>query len=282
MPYIINNENKKVPVLLVPHSILVGKLHYNSENFITWLWNNETDYVKDTFEYNIKKELESNKKEIIEKIIENNDTDLFKRFGNEPVEPYDLQKDKDIINKIYDFVKDIKITNKDSEISVLEMADDLIRDIEHAVQDERGWTLLLSDTSIKFRAEPIISKFSHLIMERKSESLGFNLDISPETNKGRGPVDFKLSRGKEKVLIEIKTSTHPDLMTCIEDHKQLHQYMKQESCKDAILLVFYNKESDLEKINELHTKVAESNKRNNHNMMIRTINCIPGPSASNL
>lgn len=282
LPYIINNENKKVPVLLVPHSILVGKLHYNSENFITWLWNNETDYVKDTFEYNIKKELESNKKEIIEKIIENNDTDLFKRFGNEPVEPYDLQKDKDIINKIYDFVKDIIITNKDSEISVLEMADDLIRDIEHAVQDERGWTLLLSDTSIKFRAEPIISKFSHLIMERKSESLGFNLDISPETNKGRGPVDFKLSRGKEKVLIEIKTSTHPDLMTCIEDHKQLHQYMKQESCKDAILLVFYNKESDLEKINELHTKVAESNKRNNHNMMIRTINCIPGPSASNL
>ena len=72
--------------------------YYNSENFITWLWNTETDYVKDTFEYNIKKELESNKKEIIEKIIENNDTDLFKRFGNEPVEPYDLQKDKNIIN----------------------------------------------------------------------------------------------------------------------------------------------------------------------------------------
>ena len=90
LPYIINNDNKKVPVLLVPHSILVGELHYNSENFITWLWNNETDYVKDTFEYNIKKELDSNKKEIIEKIIENNDTDLFKRFGNEPVEPYDL------------------------------------------------------------------------------------------------------------------------------------------------------------------------------------------------
>lgn len=41
LPYIINNENKKVPVLLVPHSILVGKLLNNSENFITWLWNNE-------------------------------------------------------------------------------------------------------------------------------------------------------------------------------------------------------------------------------------------------
>lgn len=64
-------------------------------------------------------------------------------------------------------------------------------------------------------------------------------------------------------------------------------YLKNISLKcgnsnSAILLVFYNKKEDIEKINELHTKVAESNKRNNHNMMIRTINCIPGPSVSNL
>jgi len=282
LPYIINNKNQKVPVLLIPHSILVGELHYNSENFITWLWNNETGYVKDTFEYNIKKELESNKKEIIEKIIENNDTDLFKRFGKISVEPYDLKKDKDIINKVYDFVKNINLLNQEGKLSVLEMSEALIKDIEHAVQDERGWTLLLNENSIKFRAEPIISKFSHLIMERKSESLGFDLDISPETNKGRGPVDFKLSRGREKVLIEIKTSTHPELMTCIDNNKQLHQYMKQESCKDAILLVFYNKEEDLNYINELKIKALESNRRNKHNMMIKTINCIPGPSASKL
>ena len=84
------------------------------------------------------------------------------------------------------------------------------------------------------------------------------------------------------MLIEIKTSTHPDLMNCVDDNKQLHQYMKQEKCNDAILLVFINKDKDYEKIKELQEKVVLSNKRNNHNMIIRVVECIPGPSASNL
>ena len=63
-----------------------------------------------------------------------------------------------------------------------------------------------------------------------------NIDLSPETNSGRGPVDFKLSRGQEKVLVEIKLTTNSQLVHGIE--KQLPIYMKQEQCSKAIYLIF--------------------------------------------
>lgn len=39
-----------------------------------------------------------------------------------------------------------------------------------------------------------------------------NIDLSPESNAGRGPVDFKLSRGStDKVIVEVKlTSNEPE------------------------------------------------------------------------
>jgi hypothetical protein len=35
-----------------------------------------------------------------------------------------------------------------------------------------------------------------------------NLDISCEPDEGRGPVDFKLSRGQDITVIEVKLSTN--------------------------------------------------------------------------
>lgn len=39
-----------------------------------------------------------------------------------------------------------------------------------------------------------------------------NIDVSPEANIGRGPIDFKLSRGvNERILIEVKLACNPKL-----------------------------------------------------------------------
>jgi hypothetical protein len=63
-----------------------------------------------------------------------------------------------------------------------------------------------------------------------------NLDISPETNSGRGPIDFKFSSGrKAKVLVEIKLTKNPKL-----DHGltiQLKEYEKAEKPYKSFLIV---------------------------------------------
>jgi len=50
------------------------------------------------------------------------------------------------------------------------------------------------------------------------------LDISPESNAGRGPVDFKFSVGVSRVLVEVKLSSNTKLV---------HGYMKQLSAYEA-------------------------------------------------
>lgn len=66
-----------------------------------------------------------------------------------------------------------------------------------------------------------------------------NIDLSPETNKGRGPVDFKLSRGyNKKVLVEVKLSSNNQLEHGFDI--QLPIYMAQEETQRAIYLIVDN------------------------------------------
>lgn len=63
-----------------------------------------------------------------------------------------------------------------------------------------------------------------------------NVDLTREGNNGRGPVDFKLSRGSlDKVLVEVKLTSNSQLKHGIE--KQLPVYMAQENTKKAIYLI---------------------------------------------
>jgi hypothetical protein len=52
------------------------------------------------------------------------------------------------------------------------------------------------------------------------------LSISPETNIGRGEVDFKFSKGSENVLIELKVSSNPKWFVGLR--KQLIEYYQAE------------------------------------------------------
>ncbi len=66
-----------------------------------------------------------------------------------------------------------------------------------------------------------------------------NLDISPESDAGRGPVDFKFSNGaKGKVLVEIKLTSNNQLQHGFES--QLPIYMKAEGSIRGVYLVIDN------------------------------------------
>ncbi len=66
-----------------------------------------------------------------------------------------------------------------------------------------------------------------------------DIDLTREGNNGRGPVDFKLSRGmSDKVVVEVKLTSNSQLKHGIE--RQLPIYMKQEKTKKAIYLIIDN------------------------------------------
>lgn len=287
MPYIINDKNREIPVLLIPKDILVSRLNFEENNFLDWLYDNQSDFLKEKFDYNVKKDLYKIKDNIKDNIVRNNRKDILNKFINENVNvSYDVARDPELINKIYDIANDIyrenkktfkKIDENPKEIPVSKVVEILISDLEHLIEDKKGYTALFSDKN-KFLSEPKISKIVHMIWDARITDAGFNVDISPETNAGYGPVDFKISRGDDKVLVENKVSTNPKLLECIDENKQIHIYLKQEDCKMAYLLVFINKESDIEKINKLNEKASAYHKE--YIIKIKYIDCIEKESAS--
>jgi hypothetical protein len=62
-----------------------------------------------------------------------------------------------------------------------------------------------------------------------------NLDLSCEPNAGPGPADFKISRGNDKALIEVKLSSNPQCRHGYES--QIWRYAKAEGTENMILLL---------------------------------------------
>lgn len=287
MPYIRNDEGREIPVLLIPKEILVSRLNLGEENFLNWLYDSQSEFLKEKFDYNIKKDLYKIKDEIKDNIVRHTRTDILKKFINDNNGiSYDIEKDPEFINSIYEIANELYAKNKSSlknidgkndNIPVKDVVEILLSDLEHFMEDKKGYTSLFVSKN-KFLSEPKISKIVHMIWEARIKDAGFNVDISPEVNSGHGPVDFKISRGEDKVLVENKVSTNPKLLECIDEDKQIHIYLKQEDCKLAYLLVFINKESDIEKINKLNQKASVY--RKNYTILIKYIDCIDKKSAS--
>ena len=69
----------------------------------------------------------------------------------------------------------------------------------------------------------------------------YNWDISPETDSGRGPEDFKIGRGGDKTVVEVKLTSNPDCIHGLEI--QIEEYAKAENT-DKKLFVLVNTGQD--------------------------------------
>ncbi|WP_375004769.1 hypothetical protein [Bacillus velezensis] len=109
-----------------------------------------------------------------------------------------------------------------------------------------------------------------------------NIDVSPEANIGRGPIDFKLSRGvNERILIEVKLASNPKLRQGLT--LQLVKYLIAEEIKDAVFMVIVFEKTEFKKLNALEREVDIINQEYNLNIMIVSVDATNNkPSASKL
>ncbi len=72
-------------------------------------------------------------------------------------------------------------------------------------------------------------------------------DVNAEVNNGRGPVDYKISRGsKDSTLVEFKLASNSKLKQNLE--KQVEVYKAANQTKKSIKVILYFTDSELEKI----------------------------------
>lgn len=103
-----------------------------------------------------------------------------------------------------------------------------------------------------------------------------DLDLSPESDCGRGPVDFKVSSGFHgKVLVEIKLTSNPQLTHGFE--KQLPIYQRAENATKGIYFVIINDNISEDRFNKFDNIVRAAGTKA---PKVIIADGIPRPSAS--
>jgi hypothetical protein len=167
------------------------------------------------------------KPDILAKVIED--------YRSTNVKPYDIYQNTDykilrLINFIINGKKELNLSNINSYESSLE----IIGIYKNWVENQKGYTTLRGNNTRD--EEKTIQKTLHGIA--LYYCMTNNLDISPESNTGRGPVDFKISRGNDKTVVEIKLTSNQETLHGFEI--QIEEYAKSEGTENKIFLLIDN------------------------------------------
>jgi len=92
--------------------------------------------------------------------------------------------------------------------------------------------------------KPLHEKYSQRLFYSVADTYcrANNLDLSAEPNAGNGPVDFKVSSGQSKVLVEIKLTSNPNLAQGLTE--QLGAYKESEDTPSSMYVVIKVTQTD--------------------------------------
>ncbi len=120
--------------------------------------------------------------------------------------------------------KDREIDSKTASIEILNL-------FKNWVEYNRGWEVILSAGTQK--REKIVQRVIHLSGIAYIQAN--NLSLSCEADEGRGPVDFKISRGQDITVIEVKLSSNSQYMHGYDT--QVEEYAKAEQTDNMVYVL---------------------------------------------
>lgn len=261
-----NEYDNNNPLFFIPTSLLSKLPTWDNMFYETITDDKEIlDFINLEFGKEYQKYLD--KKEYREKAIIKNTKiikDLIVKYKSSADTSYDFltdpSNDFNWIDEILELVDNNPLTiNKDEDIYIIVQT--ICNKFKYLLENTNAYKLLYHDGTRKKHESASQQAFQ---LFATSYCDANNLDISPESNGGRGPVDFKFSQGKEKVLVELKLSTSNDLIHCLET--QIKIYKKSEGTNQSILLVLMvgtnenNAISKIEKLIKYKNELAKKEK----------------------
>jgi len=136
---------------------------------------------------------------------------LLTGYKNAKPENYDFENDPEGIQRwiaeSIDAVTQVEVVVPKiikSEEKLEKVVGEIIAAFKKFIQDKGGWRGLYGPGKRPLHEEHACLLFYAISLKYCVDS---NIDISPQSNAGRGPVDFKLSRGTTKVVVEVKLTS---------------------------------------------------------------------------
>lgn len=103
--------------------------------------------------------------------------------------------------------------------------------LKHVIEDKGGWRVFYDNKGKPVERERDIQILYKLVW------FGTPSDAGSEADDGRGPVDFKISRGRNKTLVEMKLAKNTQLERNLR--KQVEIYQTASDAETAIKVITY-------------------------------------------
>lgn len=226
-------ENR--PVLLVPKRFLRRLPTLDAEDW--WAW-----YV---LKANINVEVmeKVDKTKIVEEAVRNAETvrEWAAERDEAKARPYDVDRDPDLVWRWDPIAKDwvsanpVDLTAYKRPDRFHLVVEKVIEQFKHFIEQEGGWRHLYNEDGSE-RDEEAAQSLMRGIGKHYCHANG--IEIDREVDIGRGPVDFKFSKGRNLVaLLEVKKLTSGRFWNGLR--RQLTTYMRADEVKDGWLLALH-------------------------------------------
>ena len=168
-----------------------------------------------------------------------------------------------------------------SQENFLQWVGTLVDRFQHAVEHTDIWRIFWNDKLTRPRGELIVHAAAATMWSALCEFA--EVDMSRESDAGRGPVDFKFSAGwSRRALIEVKLLSSSKLFQGAD--AQLPQYLASEqiSCAYYVCVGFTDRDLRPARLALVRARCAEYGSRSGHVVVPRFIDARPKLPASRL
>jgi hypothetical protein len=279
----INPYNGK-PVLLVPEYYIRDLPTLDPTDFWEYCINYKADSLRREFNLDISRNVP--KSQIVEVARKHVDwvTQYVQFREQRKAKPYNIGRDPKGFIKWYEGTQ--KFCGRHPLALIIDSPETFLKSVEtltdafrHFVEENAGYRLLWNDngTSRSERAAQLL--FLGIV---KHYCAANNVDVSPEPNIGRGPVDFKVSQGyRLRALLELKLARNTKFWDGAK--KQLPTYLKAEKIRHGYFVVIVYTENDLSRVRRIKRIISDVNKAGQAVLKGISVDATPDkPSASHL
>lgn len=180
-------------------------------------------------------------------------------FGNDPEGLYLwLEKAKELV-----FGVPLVVPQKPKEKDIKEIVENIINGFKKFIEIKGGWRSLYNNKK-EVLNESHARHFFYATALLYCESC--DIDISPESNAGQGPVDFKLSKShKNKIVVEVKLTTG-NVRQGYEKQTRIYEESEEAKASYFIVVQVTKKSKALEDV--LKMEEEEEEESNKHPIIV--------------
>ncbi|MCW5687104.1 MAG: hypothetical protein KIT76_01015 [Pseudolabrys sp.] len=123
--------------------------------------------------------------------------------------------------------------------------------LKHAIEDQGCWRIFYDQDDNPVERERDVQVLFRLVW------FGTESDIGAEANDGRGPVDFKVSRGRNKTLVEMKLAKNSKLEANLQ--KQVETYQVAADAERGIKAIVFFSYQQLKRVQDILKRLKLEN-----------------------